>query len=1239
MIHFFGNQNSKVFAVQATKELATETIDKLVWLFGNQPKIEQASLDAFFVGPRAAMITPWSTNAVEITQNMGVSDIIRIEEFQSVTEDFTDFDPMISEKYKGITQESFTIHIQPEPIIDIDDISAYNQQEGLALNDEEIEYLEAISNKIGRKLTDSEVFGFSQVNSEHCRHKIFNGTFVIDGDEKEHSLFKMIRETSNKNPNSIVSAYKDNVAFVKGPIVQQFAPKTADKPDFYRTTDYESVISLKAETHNFPTTVEPFNGAATGSGGEIRDRLAGGKGSLPLAGTAVYMTAYSRLEADRPWEQKMKTRPWLYQTPMDILIKASNGASDFGNKFGQPLICGSVLTFEHDENQEASTGSASPRKLGYDKVIMQAGGIGYGKADQALKDTPKVGDKVVILGGENYRIGMGGAAVSSADTGEFSTGIELNAVQRSNPEMQKRAANAVRGMVESEENFIVSIHDHGAGGHLNCLSELVEDTGGLIDLDKLPVGDPTLSAKEIIGNESQERMGLVIAEKHLETLQKIADRERSPMYTVGDVTGNHRFTFESKTTGKKPMDLEINDMFGSSPKTIMTDKTISRNYDSVTYKKDKFYDYLDQLLQLEAVACKDWLTNKVDRCVGGKVAKQQCVGPLQLPLNNVAVMALDYQGKEGIATSIGHSPISGLIDPVAGSRNGITEALTNIIWAPLKDGLQSVSLSANWMWPCKNEGEDARLYTAVKAVSEFSIDLGINVPTGKDSLSMKQKYPNEEVISPGTVIISAAANCNDISKVVEPVLKKNAGSIYYINLSQDGFKLGGSSFAQILNKIGAETPKVQHASYVKTVFNTIQTLIKDDQIVAGHDVASGGLITTLLEMCFADNNLGAEFDMTNIREKDSFKLLFAENSGFVFQTKDASAEKILADANIEFFKIGKVVEGDFLNIINGSDVFSMTVSKLRDMWYRTSFLLDQKQTANGLAKARFENYKNQPLRYKFPEHFTGKLEGTVKSRRTVKSRLDRTARPKAAILREKGSNSEREMANAMYLAGFDVKDVHMTDLISGRETLEDIQFIGTVGGFSNSDVLGSAKGWAGAFLYNEKANLALKNFFKREDTLSVGICNGAQLWMELGLVNPEHETHGKLTYNTSNKHESSFSSVKIQENNSVMLSSMAGSTLGVWISHGEGKFKLPLSEDHYNIVAKYGYDAYPANPNGSDFNTAMMCDKSGRHLVTMPHIERSTFQWNWPYYPEGRKDEVSPWLEAFVNARKWIENQ
>ncbi|MGJ1203129.1 phosphoribosylformylglycinamidine synthase [Sphingobacterium lactis] len=1222
MIHFFVNPLNIAYAVQTQKELSTDDISKLNWLFGNAKKQDELTLNDSYVGPRAAMVTPWSTNAVEITQNMGIEGIIRIEEFQQVAADFSDFDPMVSQKFSALTQDMFTINISPEPIMDIDDIQAYNQSEGLALSAEEVDYLNNLSDKIGRKLTDSEVFAFSQANSEHCRHKIFNGTFVIDGEEQPTSLFKLIKKTSETNPNQIVSAYKDNVAFIKGPRVTQFAPKTADKPDFYAEKEFDSVISLKAETHNFPTTVEPFSGAATGSGGEIRDRLAGGQGALPLAGTAIYMTAYSRLLQDRPWEKGMQEREWLYQTPLDILIKASNGASDFGNKFGQPLITGSVLTFEHEEDG---------RKLGYDKVIMQAGGIGYGKLSQAKKHEPQTGDKIVILGGENYRIGMGGAAVSSADTGAFGSGIELNAIQRSNPEMQKRAANAIRAFVESDNNPIVSIHDHGAGGHLNCLSELVEDTGGLIDLDKLPVGDPTLSAKEIIGNESQERMGLVIAKEDIETLKTVADRERAPMYAVGDVTGDHRFTFESKTTGEKPMDYALEDFFGSSPKTIMNDKKVNRTYADLSYTSQDIPTYVNQVLQLEAVAAKDWLTNKVDRCVGGRVAKQQCVGPLQLPLNNVGVMALDYKSTEGIATTVGHSPLTALVDPAAGSRNAMGEALSNIVFAPIINGLAGISLSANWMWACNNEGEDARLYAAVKACSDFAIALGINIPTGKDSLSMKQKYPNgEHVIAPGTVIISAGGNCTDITKVVEPVLKKDAGSIYYINLSKDRFKLGGSSFAQILNKVGSEVPSIQDANYFKTAFNAVQELIKADQIAAGHDIGSGGLITTLLEMCFADVDLAANYDLSLLRETDSVKALFNENIGLVLQAKDNNAfESAMQAAGVKAVKIGEAISGNEITIANHADSFTFQVEESRDIWFKTSFLLDQKQSKNGTAEERYKNYKNQPLRFEFPAHFTGK-KPTIDSSKP---------RPKAAILREKGSNSEREMANAMYLAGFDVKDVHMTDLISGRETLEDIKFIGAVGGFSNSDVLGSAKGWAGAFLYNEKAKKALENFYARPDTLSVGICNGCQLFMELELINPEHKVHGKMLHNTSQKHESNFVSVKVQENNSIMLSTLAGTTLGVWVSNGEGKFNLPESEDQYNIVAKYAYAEYPHSPNGADYNTAMLCDKTGRHLVTMPHIERSTFQWNWANYPDGRKDEVTPWLEAFVNARKWIENQ
>lgn len=1211
MITFFKSKNNIYFVVQSVKSFKNQSIEKLIWLFDNASLIQVNNISSTFIGPRAAMITPWSTNAVEITQNMGISGIIRIEIFQEVEVNFQDFDPMLFEKYNELNQNIFDLDIKPEQIRLIENINEYNLQEGLALSQDEIQYLENLSIKLNRKLTDSEIFGFSQVNSEHCRHKIFNGTFIIDGVEKEETLFQMIKKTSKENPNEIISAYKDNVAFINGFEAIQFAPKSFDKPDFYEKKPFNSVLSVKAETHNFPTTVEPFNGAATGSGGEIRDRLAGGLGSLPLAGTAIYMTPYSRLNNEKSWENNIEARNWLYQTPINLLIKASNGASDFGNKFGQPLITGSLFTFEHQENNQ---------KYGYDKVIMLAGGVGYAKKEQALKNKPKTGDKIIVLGGDNYRIGMGGAAVSSANTGEFSKGIELNAVQRSNPEMQKRVANVIRAFVESDVNPIVSIHDHGAGGHLNCLSELVEETGGFIDIDKLPIGDPTLSFKEIIGNESQERIGLIIAAKDLELMQKIAERERTPLYVVGEVTENHEFILKSKSKNETPFHLKMEDLIGNSPKTVMNDITIPSHFKS-NEENINLHHILPNLLRLEAVACKDWLTNKVDRCVGGRVAKQQCVGSLQLPLNNCGVMAVDYDTNKGIATSIGHAPISSMINASFGTRNALAEALSNIIFAPIHNGLKGISLSANWMWACNNPGEDARLYEAVKACSDFAIELGINIPTGKDSLSMKQKYPNENVIAPGTVIISAAATCVDINRVIEPVFQANKGSVYYINLSQDAYHLGGSSYLQTLNLIGNETPNITNVTFFKNAFNVFQELILQNQIVAGHDVGSGGLITTLLEMCFAENNVGANLDFSNFKEKNLGKILLAENISIVFQANDdAFVEEFLQNKNIEFFKLGNVTASNLLKIND----LEFNVSELRKTWFETSFLLDQKQTQNNKAQERFDNFDKIGLKYQFPNHFNGKkpiFEGK---------------RPIAGIIREKGSNSEREMAHAMYLAGFEVKDIHTTDLISGRETLEDIQFLGAVGGFSNSDVLGSAIGWAGALLYNENAQKAINNFFERKDTLSVGICNGCQLFIALGKINPNHEIKPKMLHNDSQKHESIFTAVKIQKNNSIMLHSLEGSELGVWVSHGEGKFQLPLAENQYHIVAKYHQEVYPANPNGSDYNTAMLCDETGRHLVMMPHIERSIFPWNWAHYPKDRQDEISPWIEAFVNAKKWI---
>ncbi|MFW6043283.1 MAG: phosphoribosylformylglycinamidine synthase [Marinilabiliaceae bacterium] len=1225
MVLFFQGENRQVLAVGCQISLPQSDIDKLTWLFDGARLLEKSSLKEVYVGPRKEMITPWSTNAVEITQNMGINGIERIEEFFAAENENPDFDPMLQVVYHGLDQEIFHIDKEPDPIIFIDDIDAYNEKEGLALSPEEVRYLEELSNRIGRKLTDSEVFGFSQVNSEHCRHKIFNGTFIIDGQEKKSSLFQLIKRTAKENPNYLVSAYKDNVAFIEGPLVKQFAPRRQDTADFFEEHDMETVLSLKAETHNFPTTVEPFNGAATGSGGEIRDRLGGGRGSLPLAGTAVYMTGYSRLEKGREWEENFKARPWLYQSPEEILIKASNGASDFGNKFGQPLICGSVLTFEHFEG---------PFKFAYDKVIMLAGGIGFAKKAHSHKVKPSKGDQVVVLGGDNYRIGMGGGAVSSVATGQYANAIELNAVQRSNPEMQKRAMNAIRAMVEGEENPIVSIHDHGAGGHLNCLSELVEETGGTIHLDKLPVGDPTLSAREIVGNESQERMGLVLHQRDVARLKNAADRERSPMYVVGETTGDMQFRFVDEK-GNAPIDLQLADMFGNPPKTVMDDVTTNRKFGQLQYDPGQISEYLDSVLQLESVGCKDWLTNKVDRSVTGKVAQQQCIGEMQLPLSNLGATAIDYSGTSGMATAIGHAPGVGLVNSSAGAVVSVAEALTNIVWAPLKYGLKGVSLSANWMWPCRNEGEDARLYEAVEAVSDFSCGLGINIPTGKDSLSMTQQYPDgERIVSPGTVIISSAGEVQNVKNIVTPLLQKDENSyLYYIDLSSDDLKLGGSSFAQIINQLGDEAPSIRDVDYFRRGFEALQSLVRDELILAGHDVSAGGLITTLLEMCFANKDFGITADLSDWKEDDPVKLLFSENPAVVIQVKEKQkVEEVLSHAGLNYRMIGQPSVERQVKIRTSSGDHVFDIDPLRDRWYHTSHLLDKDQSGEKKADERARNYKKQPLSFRFPESF----EGTNRS--LGLDQPSRTAR--AAIIREKGVNGDREMAYSLYHAGFAVKDVHMTDLISGRETLEEIDFIVFVGGFSNSDVLGSARGWAGAFLYNEKARTALNNFYARQDTLSLGICNGCQLMVNLDLVCPDHKQKPKMLHNDSHKFESNFVNMEIGENHSVMFGSLSGSRLGVWIAHGEGKFSLPLEESAYHIPGKYGYDAYPANPNGSDYNAAAICSADGRHLAMMPHLERAVFPWQWGYYPEDRKsDEISPWMEAFVNARRWIENK
>ena len=1231
MVVFFKKGANLIYAVETNHKFSAEEVAKLTWLFDGATPLSSTSVKGVFVGPRKEMITPWSTNAVEITQNMGIEGITRIEEFHRAPrgEEAPAHDKMLSRVYQGLNSRVFSTSTTAAPIEHIADISEYNKREGLALSAEEEDYLRQLAERLGRPLTDSEVFGFSQVNSEHCRHKIFNGSFVIDGEEKPLSLFKLIKKTSQENPGRLVSAYKDNVAFVKGPTVAQFYPTHPERPDFFEVRDLPTVLSLKAETHNFPTTVEPFNGAATGSGGEIRDRLGGGRASLPLAGTAVYMTSYPRLSA-HPWELMMNPRAWLYQTPAEILIKSSNGASDFGNKFGQPLICGSLLTFEHDENG---------KMYAYDKVIMLAGGVGYAAAKDAIQGVPEPGQAVVVMGGDNYRIGMGGGAVSSVETGQYASGIELNAVQRANAEMQKRVSNVIRALAENDDNPIVSIHDHGAGGHLNALSELVEETGGKIEIGALPIGDKTLSSKEIVGNESQERMGMVLRNEDLDYVRSIADRERAPMYVVGETTGDHRFVFE-QPDGVKPIDLAMSDMFGSSPKTTLTDTTIISTFKDAPYNEALIEEYVASTLALEAVASKDWLTNKVDRSVTGKIARQQCQGEIQLPLSDCGVVALDYSGTKGIATSIGHAPQVAIIDSAKGSVMAVAEALTNIVGTPLEGGLSAVSLSANWMWPCKNPGEDAALYRAVEACSDFACALGINIPTGKDSLSMTQKYGDDKVYAPGTVIISAAGEVSDVRKTLSPVLRAKASTLYYIDFSGDELRLGGSALAQTLGTLGSEAPTVKDAAAFVNTFNTVQQLVSKGMVLAGHDISAGGLVTTLLEMTFANINGGIALDADAFgKDYDLVKILFSENPALILQVDDTKKERvdaILDKAGVKYLHIGSPIEERTLTISHRGTERMLGIDHLRDVWMHTSYLLDSLQSGEVKARERFENYKKQPIRYRFPAGFDGKLASRGISLRREGARSE--DRPAAAIIREKGVNGDREMAYSLYLAGFDVKDVHMTDLMSGREDLSDVNMIVFCGGFSNSDVLGSAKGWASGFLYNDNAKRALKNFYERPDTLSLGICNGCQLMIELGLINPEHEKKTRMLHNDSHKFESQFLGVTIPTNNSVMFGSLSGSKLGIWVAHGEGKFHLPLPLENYNVVARYSYSAYPANPNGSRSAVAGIASADGRHLAMMPHLERAIFPWQCGYWPASRSTaEVTPWIDAFINARKWVE--
>lgn len=1096
-----------------------------------------------YAGPRSGMVTPWSTNATEILQNAGLSNVQRVERFREVREvrEFRGLREIRDLRDLGDLEGNVAVLSGESPLVG--DIREYSRRCGLSLSEDEVRYLEGL----GRRLTESEVYGFAQINSEHCRHKIFNGRFVVDGEAKPQSLFDLIRATTAASPGQVFSAYSDNAAVMHGCTVEQFAPERGERPSEYRLGEREVMWTLKAETHNFPTTVEPFAGAATGSGGEIRDRLCTGRGSIPLAGTAVYMTSMYNCKG-------------ALHSPDELLIRASDGASDFGNKFGQPLICGSVLTLEEP---------AGDCIRGYDKVVMMAGGVGYVPADCAVKAAVEPGMRIVVLGGDSYRIGMGGGSVSSMDGGSYGA-MALNAVQRANPEMQRRVANVIRALVDAGAPGIAAIHDHGAGGHVNALSELMSPVGGHVDMERLAKGDATLTDAELLCNESQERVALAVSAESLPLVEAIARRERAPLSVVGTIEATGRIVFSRK--GATPFDMAVSELFAEVPQREVAGKTwVMDEIDDVTYKSYITYKIYKRAVKSYSIAagCKDWLTGKVDRSVGGLVARQQCVGELQLPLADCGVTALSFTGDCGIATSIGHAPLVALSNVRKSVRVAVARALTNISCARVRDGLSGIVLSANWMWATDTPEDCADLYAAVEEFSLFCRDLGIAVPTGKDSLSMTQRYADGTVVrAPGTLVVSAAGLVEDVCATLDPVLKGTDTSLYFVPFCVD------------------------NAGQMRRVFAMLQGC----DALSMHDIGAGGLKLTLAEMAFANMRGGIEVTA----DID----LRIESPGVVVESGKA------LDAQL----IGHTIPERVLRLPDGSE---QDIDALRRDWYEVSVRMDTLQSNPVTAAQRALSLGHQPVVWRNYELSEGSAAGCRSSKA-----------PRAAVIREKGSNGEREMAYALHCAGWEVTDITVTDLCAGNATLRDVTLVVFCGGFTNSDVLGAGRGWAATLRGNATASEELRQFFARPDTLSLGVCNGCQLMVELGLFDTDTTTV-HMAENVSGRFESEFVSVDVADSPGAMLSGLRGATLGVWVAHAEGRFVIEGPDVH--VAMRYHYSDYPGNPNGSAGDVAGIVSADGRHLAIMPHPERSIQTRQCGYWPG--EQGYTPWLRMFTPAR------
>jgi phosphoribosylformylglycinamidine synthase len=1280
-----GLRTEACFNVQSSEPLRAQEMETLAWLLSETFEPEGYGGSSFLsgpgtvleVGPRMSFTTAWSTNAVGICHACNLATIQRIERSRrfllerSSALSPSEVDGFLALVHDRMTETrypepltTFETGVEPEPVVEIPvleegraALERVNREMGLAFDDWDLDYYtDLFVRRIGRNPTSVEVFDIAQSNSEHSRHWFFKGRLVLDGREAPEDLMAVVQRPLKANPSNSVIAFKDNSSAIRGCSVRTLTPDRPGEPTLLREEDPQYDILFTAETHNFPSGVAPFPGAETGTGGRIRDTHATGRGSLVVAGTAAYCVGNLRIPGyPLPWEDPEFRYPANLASPLEIEIEASNGASDYGNKFGEPVIQGFTRSF----------GLRLPggERREWIKPIMFSGGIGQMDARHRDKETPEPGMLVVKLGGPAYRIGMGGGAASSMVQGENVEELDFNAVQRGDAEMEQKVNRVIRACVElGDHNPVVSIHDQGAGGNCNVLKELVDPTGARIEVRAITVGDDTLSVLEIWGAEYQEADALLLRPEHREVFQALCRREKAPVAFVGRVTGDGRIVLHDEWDGSTPVNMELEHVLGSMPRKTFHLQRIPPRPEALELPAEVTVEAaLERVLRLLSVGSKRFLTNKVDRCVTGLVARQQCAGPLQLTVSDVAVIAQSHFGLTGGATAIGEQPIKGLLDPVSMARMTVGEALTNLVWARVS-ALEDVKCSANWMWAAKLPGEGAALHDAALAMAGMMEELGIAVDGGKDSLSMAALAPGlggeeETVKAPGSLVVSAYVTCPDITATVTPDLKlPGRGRIFFVDLGGGRNRLGGSALAHVYGQVGDRSPDVEDPTLLLGAFKTVQQLLEEGILTAGHDRSDGGLVTALLEMAFA-GNCGVEVDLRGmaggddpLRPSAPLPVLFSEELGLVFEAAEEDEDRILEAfwaVGVPCEPVGFTRREPRVTIrVGGATVLDQDMRALRDAWEETSFRLERLQAHPDLVEEEQAGLHTRTgPTYRFPFSVA----------HTAPEILRRPVKPRVAVLREEGSNSDREMASAFHLAGFEVWDITMSDLLAGHTRIDFFQGLGFPGGFAYADVMDSAKGWAGSIRFNPDLLEQFRKFRDRPDTFSIGICNGCQLLALLGWVpwtGIETEAQPRFIHNASGRFESRFATVRILESPSIMLRGMEEAVLGVWVSHGEGRAHFPDPALAEEVLAKglapvrYVDDqgeptmAYPLNPNGSPHGIAALTSPDGRHLAIMPHPERSFLTWQWGWIPEAWKGgtTASPWLRVFQNAREWCDN-